>query len=179
MDKNGAEMDKGQRLFVDGIRKMNPNKTYSPNANSTLRMTYGQVQDYIPGDAMHYDFFTTLDGVMEKEDATNEEFIVPAKLKALYNNKDFGQYADADGSMHVCFLTNNDITGGNSGSPVINGDGQLIGIAFDGNWEAMSGDIFFENKIQRTISVDIRYVLFLIDKLGGAKYLVDEMTLIK
>lgn len=179
LDAAEGDMNKGIRLFVDGVRKMDTGKKFYPNANSTLRMTYGEVLDYIPGDAMKYDYFTTLDGVMEKEDPSSDEFIVPDKLKELYNKKDYGQYADADGSMHVCFLTTNDITGGNSGSPVINGDGQLIGIAFDGNWEAMSGDIFFENKIQRTINVDIRYVLFIIDKLGGAKHLVDEMTIIK
>ncbi len=171
--------NKGMRLFVDGLRKMNVNKKYYPNANSTLRMTYGQVEPYSPKDAVEYNYFTTLKGVMEKEDSTNEEFIVPAKLKELYKTKDYGQYADKDGTMHVDFLTNNDITGGNSGSPCINGDGQLIGIAFDGNWEAMSGDIYFENKIQRTIVVDIRYVLFVIDKFGGAGNLIKEMTLIK
>jgi len=172
-------MNKGKRLFVDGVRQMDKDKKFYPNANSTLRMTYGQVKDYSPRDAVTYNYFTTLDGVMAKEDPNNAEFHVPAKLKELYNNKDYGQYADKDGKMHVCFLSNNDITGGNSGSPVINGDGHLIGIAFDGNWEAMSGDIFFENSIQRTINVDIRYVLFVIDKLGGAKVLIDEMTLIK
>ncbi len=172
-------LNKGNRLFIDGLRKMDTGKKYYPDANSTLRMTYGTVQDYYPADAVHYNYFTTLAGVMEKEDPSNDEFIVPEKLKELYEKKDYGPYADADGTMHVCFLTTNDITGGNSGSPVINGDGQLIGIAFDGNWEAMSGDIFFENKIQRTINVDIRYVLFIIDKLGGAKHLVDEMTIIK
>ena len=179
LDESQGDMAKGKRLFVDGVRKMNAGKKYYPNANSTLRMTYGQVEDYIPADAVHYNYYTTLDGVMEKEDPTNKEFIVPDKLKELYKAKNYGQYADADGTMHVCFLTTNDITGGNSGSPVINGDGQLIGIAFDGNWEAMSGDIFFENSIQRTINVDIRYVLFIIDKLGGAKHLIDEMTIIK
>ncbi len=172
-------MNKGKRLFVDGVRKMDKDKKFYPNANSTLRMTYGQVKGYSPRDAVEYNYFTTLDGVMAKEDPNNEEFIVPAKLKELYKNKNYGQYADKDGHMHVCFLTNNDITGGNSGSPVINGDGHLIGIAFDGNWEAMSGDIFFENSIQRTICVDIRYVLFIIDKLGGAQSLINEMTLIK
>lgn len=115
---------------------------------------------------------------MEKEDASNPEFVVPGKLKQLYNAKNYGQYADEDGTLHVCFLTNNDITGGNSGSPVINGKGQLIGTAFDGNWEAMSGDIFFETEIQRTIVCDIRYVLFIVDKYAGAGHLVKEMDLV-
>jgi hypothetical protein len=116
---------------------------------------------------------------MEKEDPNNDEFIVPAKLKELYGNKNYGQYADADGSLHVCFLSTNDITGGNSGSVVLNGNGEVIGIAFDGNWEAMSGDIAFADAIQRTINVDIRYVLFIIDKYAGATNLIDEMTLVK
>jgi hypothetical protein len=179
LDEAEGDMEKGMRLFVDGYRQMETTKKFYPNANSTLRMTYGEILDYVPGDAMHYDFFTTIDGIMEKEDPSVDEFMVPDKLKELYKTKDYGQYADADGNMHVCFLSTNDITGGNSGSPVINGEGHLIGIAFDGNWEAMSGDIFFENQVQRTISVDIRYVLFIVDKLGGAKHLVDEMTLVK
>jgi len=136
------------------------------------------VLDYEAADAVHYDYYTTLDGVMEKEDASNSEFIVPEKLKQLYKNKDYGKYG-VNGVMPVCFISNLDITGGNSGSPVINGDGQLIGIAFDGNWEAMSGDIAFEPEVQRTISVDIRYVLFVIDKYAGAKNLIDEMTIVQ
>jgi hypothetical protein len=116
---------------------------------------------------------------MQKEDPTNDEFIVPARLKELYNAKDYGQYADENGDLIVNFISNNDITGGNSGSPVINGDGELIGTAFDGNWEAMSGDIFFEDQLQRTISVDIRYTLFIIDKYAGATHLIDEMTIVK
>lgn len=176
----GAAYDKignADRLFIHGLREMNADKAYYPNANSTMRFTYGQVLDYYPADAVYYNYFTTLEGVMEKEDPTNDEFIVPAKLKELYKKKDYGRYAE-DGKMVVCFLSNNDITGGNSGSPVINGSGELIGIAFDGNWEAMSGDIAFEHDMQRTISVDIRYVLFIIDKYAGAKHLVDEMTLV-
>jgi V8-like Glu-specific endopeptidase len=172
------QYDRGMRLFVDGLRLMNPEISFYPDANSTLRLTYGQVLSYDPQDAVHYSHFTTLDGLISKEDPTNPEFEVPAKLKELYESKDYGQYADVDGSLHICFLSNNDITGGNSGSPVVNGKGHLIGVAFDGNWEAMSGDIFFEKTIQRTISVDIRYVLFIIDKYAGASSLVDEMMLI-
>jgi hypothetical protein len=143
-----------------------------------MRLTYGQVKEYEPRDAVEYEEYTTIKGIIEKEDPTNPEFVVPAKLKELYNAKDYGIYGE-NGTLNTCFISNNDITGGNSGSPVINGKGQLIGCAFDGNWEAMSGDIFFEDKIQRTISVDIRYVLFLIDKLGGAGNIVDEMKLMK
>ena len=117
------------------------------------------------GDAMHYDFVTTIDGLMAKEDPTNDEFIVPDRLKDLYKEGDYGRYADENGDLVINFISSNDITGGNSGSPVINAYGDLIGTAFDGNWEAMSGDIAFENEVQRTISVDIRYILFIIDKL--------------
>jgi peptidase S46-like protein len=171
-----VEVNKGNRLFVDGLRKMDPALVPYPDANSTMRMSYGSVQDYFPADAIHYDYITTLDGVMEKEDPSNAEFIVPEKLKELYEAKDYGIYGQGD-DIIVAFLTTNDITGGNSGSPVMNGDGELIGIAFDGNWEAMSGDLAFENELQRCINVDIRYVLFIIDKFAGAKNLIEEMTL--
>lgn len=183
-----SKMEEGYRLLVEGIREMSPEKSFYPDANSTQRLTYGSVSSYKLSDKVIKNlkskdgvgsYFTTIDGLMEKEDASNPEFIVPEKLKKLYEAKDYGQYADKDGNLHVCFLSNNDITGGNSGSPVINGNGELIGTAFDGNWEAMSGDISFENKVQRTISVDIRYTLFIIDKFAGAKHLVDEMTVVK
>lgn len=170
-------LDRGNRIFIAGLRAMNPDKKFYPDANSTMRLTYGQVLDYYPADAVHYKYYTTLEGVMEKEDPTNWEFVVPGKLKELYNNKDYGRYGE-DGKLKVCFLTNHDITGGNSGSPVINGNGELIGLAFDGNWEAMSGDIAYEPELQRTINVDIRYVLFIIDKFAGAKRLIDEMSIV-
>jgi hypothetical protein len=166
------------RLFIGGLREMNPDLVKYPDANSTMRMSYGSVLDYYPADAVHYDYTTTLKGVMQKEDPKNDEFIVAKKLKDLYAAKDFGPYGE-NGEMIVCFLTTNDITGGNSGSPVINGDGQLIGLAFDGNWEALSGDVMFETELQRTINVDIRYVLFVIDKFAGATNLVNELTLVK
>ena len=175
-----SDYKKGMRLFVDGLQKMGMNK--ASDANSTMRFTYGNVLPYDPADAVHYDFYTTLEGVMQKEVITedkNHEFYVPQRLKDLYNTKDFGPYArKEDGKLPVGFLSNNDITGGNSGSPVINSHGELIGTAFDGNWEAMSGDIYFEPNIQRTISVDIRYSLFIIDKYAGAKHLIDEMNII-
>ena len=170
------KLEKGQRLFIAGIREMQPDKKFYPNANSTMRLTYGQVLDYSPADAVTYNYYTTLEGVMEKEDPNNFEFVVPAKLKELYSKKDYGRYANAKGELVTCFLTNNDITGGNSGSPVINGKGELIGLAFDGNWEAMSGDIEFEQNVQRTISMDIRYVMFIIDKFAGAKNLINEIA---
>ena len=174
----GAKSDKGERLYIAGLREMEPDKKFYPDANFTLRFTYGQVLDYFPADAVHYNYITTLKGVMEKEDPSNWEFVVPEKLKELYEAKDYGHYGE-DGEMIVCFLTNNDITGGNSGSPVLNAYGELIGLAFDGNWEAMSGDIAFEPELQRTICVDARYVLFIIDKYAGAQNIIDELKIVK
>lgn len=170
------KLSKANRLFVEGLLSMKADQKIAPNANSTMRLTYGQVLDYYPADAVHYDFKTTLSGVMQKENPSLQEFTVPAKLKELYAKKDFGIYAE-DGQISTCFISNNDITGGNSGSPVLNANGELIGLAFDWNWEAMSGDIFFETDLQRCINVDIRYVLFIIDKYAGAKNLIQEMVL--
>jgi len=172
------KFSKARRLYIAGLREMNPGTTFYPDANSTMRLTYGSAKPYRPADALFADYYTTLQGVMEKEDSTNAEFIVSPKLKDLYAKRDFGQYAE-NGIMHVCFLTTHDITGGNSGSPVINGKGELVGLAFDGNSEAMSSDIKFDVNLQRTISVDIRYILFIVDKYAGAGYLVDEMKVVK
>jgi hypothetical protein len=171
------QLNKGQRLFMQGLREMKEDKRFYPDANFTMRLTYGDINDYYPRDAVHYDYYTTLKGVMQKEDPTDDEFIVADKLKKLYKNKDYGPYGE-DGTMRVCFISDNDITGGNSGSPVMNSEGELVGIAFDGNWEAMTGDIKFEPRLQRTISVDIRYVLFVIDKFAGADRLIEEMTIV-
>jgi hypothetical protein len=170
---------KGQKQFIAGTLEMKKGQAMYPDANFTMRLTYGKVLNYSPKDGVIYDYITTLDGVMQKEDPKNWEFVVPEKLKELYNKKDFGQYALKDGRMPVAFLTNNDITGGNSGSPVMNRKGELIGTAFDGNWESMSSDILFEPKLQRCINVDIRYTLFIMDKFGGAGYLLNEMKFSK
>ena len=170
-------MRKGNRLFMAGLKEMDTLRNFYPDANSTMRLTYGNVGDYMPGEAVFYDYYTTINGVMEKEDETSEEFIVHPRLKELYQKNDFGIYADRDSNLRVNFISNNDITGGNSGSPVINAWGEIVGTAFDGNWEAMSGDIAFEKKVQRTISVDIRYIMFIIDKFANASYLIDEMTI--
>ncbi len=171
-------LDKGRRLFIAGLLEMRKGGIFYPDANFTMRLTYGTVGGYNAKDAVWFNYYTTLEGVMEKEDPDNYEFIVDEKLKKLYEEKDYGRYADENGYMPVCFLTNNDITGGNSGSPVLNGNGELIGLAFDGNWEAMSSDITFEEKLQRCIVVDIRYVLFIMDKYAGAKNLIEEMDIV-
>lgn len=172
------KLARANRLFVKAVREMQPNKKFYPNANSTMRLTYGNVLAYEPRDAVKYDFYTTLDGMMAKEDETNPEFFVDKRMKEVWQKKDYGQYGE-NGKLVVNFLTNNDITGGNSGSPCINGNGELIGTAFDGNWEAMSGDIYFEPNIQRTIVCDIRYILWIMDKCYGATNLVNEMKLVK
>ena len=170
-------------LFVKGLREFyaatQPEKDLYPDANSSLRMSYGSVQDYQPADAIHYDYICTANGILEKYVPGDYEFDVPQRLLDLIEARDFGQYADENGELVVCFLSTNDITGGNSGSPIMNGKGELIGLAFDGNWEAMSGDINFEPKLQRTINVDARYVLFVIDKFAGATNLIEELTIVK
>ena len=165
------------RLYKAALFQMYPDKAFAPNANSSMRFSYGQVLDYSPGDAMQYKHFTTMKGVLEKYQPGDHEFDLPPNYLEVAREQDYGDYAKEGEDLRICFLSNNDITGGNSGSPVINGNGELIGLAFDGNWEAMSGDIAFEPDLQRTISVDIRYVLWCIDKLAGAKHIVDEMTL--
>jgi hypothetical protein len=172
-----SKLQKGHRLFVDGLRKMQSDKTFYPDANFTMRLTYGKVGGYKVKDAVRYKYYTTLEGVMEKEDPDNYEFIVPDKLKKLYNEKDYGKYG-VDGEMRVCFITNNDITGGNSGSPVMNGEGELIGLAFDSNWEGMTGDIEFEEGMQKTVCTDIRYLLFILDKYGEVDWLIEEMDVV-
>ena len=175
---------KARQLYTEGLLEWKDGQPSYPDANFTMRLTYGTVKGYSPKDAVVYRHYTTLDGVMEKEDPDNWEFVVPEKLKELWKNKDywssddFINYGTPDGKMPVAFLSNNDITGGNSGSPIMNSRGHLIGLAFDGNWESMSSDVMFEPDLQRCINVDIRYVLFIVDKFGGAGWLIDEMDLV-
>ncbi len=174
-----TNIKRGDRYFVDGLLQINKNKLMAPDANSTIRLTYGNIGGYKPRDGVKYSYFTTLEGVMEKEDPSNSEFIVEKKLKELFMAKDYGIYADKNGNLPTCFISNNDITGGNSGSPVLDAEGNLIGLAFDGNSEAMSGDIDFEENLQRCINLDVRYMLFIIDKFAGAKNLIDEMKIVR
>ena len=176
---SSAKINAAKKAYVAGTLEMMGDNASYPDANSTMRLTYSKVLPYSPKDAVIYDYITTLDGVMEKEDPNNWEFVVPARLKELWKAKDFGEYALENGKMPVAFLCNGDITGGNSGSPVLNDKGELLGLAFDGNWEAMSGDVIFEPSLQRCINVDIRYVLFIIDKFGGAGYLLNEMNIVR
>jgi len=179
LNKFTYDLQKGQRLWVAAMIEMTPEKIHYPDANSTMRLTYGTIQDYDPRDAVTYKHYTTLQGVIEKYKPGDYEFDLTQRLIDLYNKKEYGRYASSKGYMPICFLTTNDITGGNSGSPVLNANGELIGLAFDGNWEAMSGDVAYEPAIQRTIAVDIRYVLWIMDIYAGAGHLVDEMTIVQ
>jgi len=174
-----AALATGKRLWIAALMEMAPEKTLYPDANSTMRLSYGTIQDYDPKDAVTYKYYTTLQGVVDKYKPADYEFDLPKRLIELNSKKEFGRYGSSKGYMPVGFLTTNDITGGNSGSPVMNANGELIGLAFDGNWEAMSGDIAFEPALQRTIVVDIRYVLWVMDIYAGAKHLVDEMTIVQ
>lgn len=173
------ELAAPSKAYAAALLDWTGGKASYPDANMTCRLTYGTVKGYEPRDGVVYKYYTTLKGVIEKEDPGNYEFRVPARLKEIYETGDYGQYANSDGELVTCFLTNLDITGGNSGSPVLDADGNLVGLAFDGNWEAMSGDVIFEPNLQRCICVDIRYVLMMMDKFGGAGYLLDEMNIVK
>jgi len=179
-DKTVEQIKDAERLFEDGIKAMAAatGKPMYPDANSTMRLTYGKVGGYHPADAVDYKYYTTTKGILEKEVPGDEEFDVSPKLKKAIQENNYGAYLDQKtGEMHVAFLSDNDITGGNSGSPIFNAKGELLGLAFDGNWEAMSGDIVFEPNLQRTINVDVRYIMFVMDKIGGAKRLVDELSI--
>jgi hypothetical protein len=178
--KINEKIKDAERLYENGIKAMAAEigKPMYPDANSTMRLTFGKVGGYEGADATEYKYYTTTKGILQKEIPGDEEFDVPAKLKNAINSKNYGAYIDQKtGEMHVAFLSNTDITGGNSGSPIFNAKGELLGLAFDGNWEAMSGDIVFEPDLQRTISVDVRYILFIMDKVGGAKRLIDELNI--
>lgn len=177
--KLNASLAKEKKAYIAGLMEMNPTKLMYPDANSTMRITYGKVAGYTAKDAMVFNYYTTDRGLLEKYVPKNEEFDIPEKLVSLLKNKDFGMYTNEKGELPVAFLTDNDITGGNSGSPVINANGEIIGVAYDGNWEAMTGDLVFDKAFKRTIVCDIRYVLFIMDKFAGAGHLVNEMTLIK
>lgn len=169
----------GERLYMKGLMEMQTERNFYPDANFTMRLTYGTVEPYKGADAVNYNYFTTMDGVMAKYIPGNWEFDIPQDVRTLYENRDYGRYADENGQLIVNFITTNDITGGNSGSPVINGEGELIGLAFDGNWEAMSGDIMFEKNVQRTICMDARYLLWCIEKVGKATNIINELTIIE
>lgn len=177
--KRDSELSELKGLYTQAIQEKEASKIFYPDANSTMRLTYGTIKSYDSWEGKRYETFTTGDQILDKYKAGDAEFDVPEKLRTLLTAKDFGPYARPDGKLPVCFLHNTDITGGNSGSPVINGDGHLIGVAFDGNWESMTSDLFWQDEYVRTISVDIRYVLFIIDKFAGASHLLDEMNLVK
>lgn len=170
--------DSLMRVWMAAQMEVLPERIYSPDANGTLRITFGKVEGYEPFDGAEYAYYTTLEGVMEKEDPTSEEYEVPARLRELFETKDYGRYAHSTGEMRVCFLASNHTSGGNSGSPVIDANGNLIGLNFDRTWESTMSDIMFNPTICRNITVDIRYVLFIMDKFAGAKHLVDEMSLV-
>lgn len=173
------DIEKGERLFLAGLMQMYPDRIFYSDANFTMRLSYGSIKGYIPFDAAEYAYFTTSKGILEKQNPEDDEFFVQPEILELIRKENFGQYANKNGDLNIAFISNNDITGGNSGSPVFDGNGRLIGLAFDGNWEAMSGDIAFEPALQRTISVDIRYVLFMIDRWGNCPRLVNELKLYK
>ena len=177
--ENGRLVDSLMRLYMQAQIEMQPMKKIYPDANFTLRVAYGNVDGYNPDDAIFFNHFTTLEGIMEKEDPDIYDYVVEDKLKELYANNDYGQYGDKDGSMHVCFTATNHTTGGNSGSPVLDADGHLLGINFDRCWEGTMSDIVYDKSQCRNIAIDIRYCLFIIDKFAGAGHLVEEMTIVK
>jgi hypothetical protein len=173
------ELDSLQRIYMQGLMEFQANRRFYPDANSTLRVTYGLVDDYYPRDAVHYRYYTTLEGIMEKEDPAIYDYVVEPKLKALHAKKDYGRYAAKDTTMRIAFIASNHTTGGNSGSPVLNADGHLVGINFDRNWEGTMSDLMYDPDQCRNISLDIRYCLFIIDKFAGAGHLVKEMTVVE
>ena len=178
ISEQNMKMKRMNRLWMQAIMQFEKDKVLYPDANFTLRVAYGKVDTYYPRDGVEYLHYTTLKGIIEKDNPDIYDYRVPEKLKELYKSKDFGQYGE-NGRMHVCFTASNHTTGGNSGSPVLNAEGQLIGVNFDRNWEGTMSDIMYDPDMCRNISLDIRYALFLIDKYAGAGYLIDEMTIVK
>ncbi|MBE0663217.1 MAG: S46 family peptidase [Bacteroidales bacterium] len=179
VQKYERQLDSLQRIYVQGLMEMQPERRFYPDANFTLRITYGKVDDYYPMDAVHYSHYSTIEGIMEKENPDIYDYVVEDRLKELYSNADYGRYADSDGQLRVCFIASNHTTGGNSGSPVLNADGHLVGINFDRNWEGTMSDLMYDPDMCRNISLDIRYCLFIIDKFAGAGHLVGEMSIIE
>jgi len=177
LDEISNKLSRANRLYMAAQFEMEKDKVFAPDANGTMRLSYGTIESYKARDAVDYNYFTTSRGILEKYIPGDFEFDAPESLINIIKKKDFGRFADADGELHTCFLSNNDITGGNSGSPVINGNGELIGTAFDGNWEAIASDFGFMPSVQRTISVDIRFTLFIVEKLGGASNIISELEL--
>jgi len=177
MSDGSDDIDKGERLYLAGLKEMFPGRTFYSDANFTMRLSYGSIGGYHPYDAAWYDYYTTEKGIFEKEDETSDEFWVQPEILSLLQSKDYAPYGNQKGELQLCFLTNNDITGGNSGSPIFDGNCRVIGLAFDGNWEAMSGDIAFEPELQRCIGVDVRYMLYMIDKWGKCPRIIEELKL--
>jgi hypothetical protein len=176
--QSAYDINKGERLYMAALQEMHPEKTFYSDANFSMRASYGSIGGYRPYDAAWYDYFSTDKGVLEKENPESSEFYVQPEILSILRSKDFGPYGNGNGTMNLCFLSNNDITGGNSGSPVFDKNARVIGLAFDGNWEAMSGDIAFEPDLQRCISVDIRFVLYMIDKWGKCPRLINELKIV-
>ncbi len=172
-------LDSLQRIYMKAQMEMDSDKRFYPDANFSLRVSYGKVNGYYPRDGVYYKHYTTLDGIMEKEDPDIYDYVVEDRLKELYISKDYGKYADKDGKLHVAFAASNHTTGGNSGSPVINADGHLVGVNFDRCWEGTMSDLMYDPNVCRNISIDIRYFLFIVDKFAGAGYLVEEMDLVE
>ena len=173
------QLDSLQRIYMMAQMEMQPDERFYPDANGTLRITYGNVNGYRPADAKKFNYFSTLEGIMEKEDPAIYDYVVEDKLKELYQTKNYGSYADDDGTLRVCFIATNHTTGGNSGSPVINANGQLVGLNFDRCWEGTMSDLMYDPVVCRNIALDIRYCLFIVDKFAGAGYLLDEMEIVK
>ena len=178
-DVGYAAFQKASTDYAAALLAWNKGKPSYPDANFTMRLTYGSVKPYSPKDGVSYWYWCTANGILEKENPDDYEFRVPEKVHDLIVARDFGRWADKDGQLHTCFLSNNDITGGNSGSPVLDADGNLIGLAFDGNWESMSSDVMFEPDLQRCINVDIRFVLWMVEKWGEAHNIIKELEFVK